>query len=228
MTHAEINRQTDMMKKEIERYGLRLEDIWSPKSEDPGLEWRQVRSILDWVKAYKTTPLRAELKRRGYEFPPVEPDIDPETDWQRFERWIKGEPLNWSFVAKHGPIPAPATLSDAEVESTLAQIEERLAEHRVEVGIGRELPPRLRLTWLRAELTDTDFEVLGPKTFCVLDGCSGYCPGCFQRPWCESGSSCCWEEDEEAGRMVVPAIAEPFVKEPRPTAQQLRDAETAW
>jgi len=44
-----------------------------------------------------------------------------------------------------------------------------------------------------------------------LDGCTGYCPECFQRPWCEQGCDSCWKEDKEAGCSVFPDSVKRYV-----------------
>jgi len=52
------------------------------------------------------------------------------------------------------------------------------------------------------ETLDEEFEIIVDGSW-HLDGCTGYCPDCFQRPWCESGCQSCWPEDEEAGKMFL-------------------------
>lgn len=44
-----------------------------------------------------------------------------------------------------------------------------------------------------------------------MDGCSGYCPDCYQRPWCETGRSSCWTEDEKIGEMYLPDSVRKYV-----------------
>ena len=44
-----------------------------------------------------------------------------------------------------------------------------------------------------------------------IDGCSGYCPGCFQRPWCETGLTGYWPEDKKAGKMELPEEIKEYV-----------------
>lgn len=33
------------------------------------------------------------MKVEGYMFPPINPGIDPDTDWLIFERWMQGKPV---------------------------------------------------------------------------------------------------------------------------------------
>jgi len=49
---------------------------------------------------------------------------------------------------------------------------------------------------------DEEFDLLDTGWWHV-DGCSGYCPDCFQRPWCEFGIQSRWQEDEKLGKMFL-------------------------
>jgi len=69
----------------------------------------------------------------------------------------------------------------------------------VSVSFLEDIPPRLAYSHL-LEALDEEFDTL-EAGFWYLDGCTGYCPGCFQRPWCEFGTQSCWPEDEEAGEI---------------------------
>ncbi len=81
------------------------------------------------------------------------------------------------------------------------------------IGFGSDLkeglPPKILYNYLW-ETLDEIFE-LDSEGGWHLDGCSGYCPGCFQRPWCDSGLEICWPEDEEAGEMSFPDSLREFV-----------------
>ena len=75
------------------------------------------------------------------------------------------------------------------------------------------MPDRLLYEEL-LELLEEDFELLAPGTTCIVDGCTGYCPDCRSRPWCDNGLMR-WPEDEEAHCMVVPDRVKAFVSADR-------------
>jgi hypothetical protein len=83
-----------------------------------------------------------------------------------------------------------------------------LGEIHLSVDLNEGVPPRLIYEHL-LEVIEEEFELLGGVWH--LDGCTGYCPGCFQRPWCEFGTNSCWSEDEEAGCMVFPENVKRYV-----------------
>ncbi|MCB0185546.1 MAG: hypothetical protein KDE31_14860, partial [Caldilineaceae bacterium] len=72
-----------------------------------------------------------------------------------------------------------------------------------------ELPLRLLYEHL-LEILEEDFDILFSGMW-HIDGCSGYCPGCFQRPWCDFGQSSCWREDEEAGQLALIDVVQRYV-----------------
>jgi hypothetical protein len=55
---------------------------------------------------------------------------------------------------------------------------------------------------IRYDLLSEDILGAEKEQTLYFDHCSGYCPGCEIRPWCDSGQSSCWPEDEKAGKMV--------------------------
>lgn len=223
--HADnVRNRNRELKAEFDALGLSLEDVFQPIPDDLGRENGILGELLKWVRAYRACPHRRELERKGLHFPPVEPDFDPDTDWLRFERWVNHEPVSWHFTTNHGSVADPAGLTDAQVETELTRIASLLSRRGVAIGIREDVPPTLVLRYLRDYLAETRFDIAAPGSTWHVDGCSGYCPECFQRPWCDTGRSSCWPEDEDAGRMVVPESAAPFASN-CPTLCQLRDAD---
>jgi len=80
--------------------GLQLCDIWRETPDDLELENRQLLNLSQWVCLYGACPDRAKLEARGFLYPPVDPGFDPDSDWLRFERWMKGEPLTWTLLSR--------------------------------------------------------------------------------------------------------------------------------
>lgn len=63
------------------------------------------------------------------------------------------------------------------------------------IDLVEGVPARFAYSIVREVLED-EFEFIAGGCW-HIDGCSGYCPGCLQRPWCEFGGNSCWREDEE-------------------------------
>lgn len=138
--------------------------------------------------------------------------ISPESDWLRFERWLQGEPL-WQKLADKvseiaAPFRAPEHIPEHEIEDESKRLYHAIEEAGICIGLREEMPPRLLYTYLYRELDDA-FDLFDGSWH--IDGCSGYCPGCIQRPWCEVGQRGCWTEDEEAGKMYLTEELAPFV-----------------
>jgi len=202
--------ENEALKRKFQEAGLDLAAVWSPTPEDPALENRQLQALLVWLRAYQECPDRRRLEQRGFAFPPVEPDSDPDTDWVRFERWVERKPVEWNFRADFGELGVPEALTDAQIEQELARIEELLAGRGICIELQDGVPRRLVYGYLRRELHETSFEFLGSGTRIHLNACTGYCPGCFQRPWCDWGCGETWPEDEEVGHLVIPDEAKRF------------------
>lgn len=200
------------LKNEFTIRNLDLSQIWQPTPDDLELENRQLRHLLDWVDKYNECPDRKKLEALGYLFPPISFDIDPEADWYRFKRWMRGLPTRKTLVDQLPPgfkIRTSEEIPEEEIEAALDELIKQLERINYGISIANEVPPRLIYEDL-LEILDEEHEMLGMPGWC-LDGCDGYCPGCFQRPWCEQGGNCCWQEDEKAGRMVFPDSVKRYV-----------------
>jgi hypothetical protein len=94
------------------------------------LENRQLQHLLDWVSKYQECPNRKKLEAEGYLFPPINPGIDPDTDWLVFKRWVQGKPvrakmkdqLSGGFLSSE-----PESMTDEEVETVLERFFTHLA-----------------------------------------------------------------------------------------------------
>jgi hypothetical protein len=179
-----VTETNDSLKREFRQRGLDLAGVWVPTPEDPVLENGRLQALLVWVDAYTACPNRKALQKRGFEFPPVDPDCDPDSDWLKFERWMKGLPLDWSYEAEFGGLKDPDTLTDVQVERELERVLGLLETRQVYSGLSEEVPPRVEYACIVKQLKETRFEYVAPGTNCVLTGCSGDCEECLQRPWC--------------------------------------------
>lgn len=200
---------------------LDLDAVFYPTPDDLARENRALRHLLDWVEKYTTYRDRNRLEAEGYHFPPIDPGISPEEDWYRFKEWIHGHPLRAKLKSQLlvDYIPkAVEQLTDAEVEQEIGALADHLANVNVQVDLQGALPPRLLYAHL-LEILDEDFDILVSGMW-HIDGCSGYCPGCFQRPWCDTGQNLCWQEDEAAGTIALIAAVQNYVS-PSPIALPL-------
>lgn len=156
-------------------------------------------------------------------FPPISPAISPENDWYRFKEWLHGHPLRTKLreqLLRDYTPQSPEKLTDDEVESEVEKLLDLFADVSVQVELQGELPSRLLYVYLLERL-EADFDILVDGMW-HIDGCSGYCPGCFQRPWCDIGSRSCWREDEEAGKMALIELVEQYVSANPASLQLLR------
>lgn len=220
-TVAAIANPVTELKLEFTRRGLDLRQVWQPTPGQPDLECRQLEHLLNWVRKYETCRDRQAMAAAGYECPPVEPDVDPETDWLRFERWMTGRSTTCNLrhrLQQAGLMPEPDDVTDEAIRGLLPQIRDYLRRKRVELHLPTGIPGRLAYEFLFGELS-ASFDLTARGTTTHIDGCGGFCPDCFQRPWCENGRTR-WDEDEDAGYMVFPERIRPYVNVV-PTAEEL-------
>lgn len=200
------------LKNEFELRNLDLTQIWVPTPDDLELENRQLLNLLDWVKKYQECNSRKKMEDQGYEFPPISFCIDPNSDWLRFERWMAGRKIRGKLedqLLNDFQLKNPDELTDDEIVEELKRLQNHLSKLHFSVDLNEGLPPRLVYEDLLDTLGD-EFELIARGCW-HLDGCTGYCPDCFQRPWCEFGTESCWDEDEDAGVMVFPENVKRYV-----------------
>ena len=201
-----VYQQNLELKQQFKRQGLDLNEVMEFSPFDLDLENRRLEGLLDFVARYRKygSQEMMELIEGRFIFPPIFPGISPDSDWYRFELWEQGLPTRGKLLEqlpKTFEMKKPEELTDEEIGPALEQLEEALAESDYGISLNAGIPPRLVYENLLEHLGE-DFEFDCGGGWCY-DGCSGYCPGCFQRPWCETGSSSCWTEDEEAGKMYL-------------------------
>lgn len=119
-----------------------------------------------------------------------------------------------------------AEMSDAEVEAELERLLDAMKKADIRIALVEGLPDRLLYTYLLEMLQEEDQLMTGGGW--TIDGCSGYCPGCVQRPWCNSGQGLCWSEDEEAlGILFVEALKD-YVSPSPQSLELLREAQREY
>jgi len=214
------------LKLEFALRDLDLDEVFLPAPDDLERENRVLHDLLDWVEKYTEYRDRNWMEANGYLFPPIFPGISPENDWYRFKEWIQGHPLRTKLKEQLlvDYIPKdPKQLTDEEVYYELQRLSAHLSNVNVQVDLQGLLPHRLIYEHL-LEILEDKFDILVDGMW-HMDGCDGYCPGCFQRPWCESGQSLCWGEDEQAGKMEFPDIIQKYVSASPISLQLLRKSQ---
>ncbi len=226
MKNKEITpyQQNQALKKEFSELGLDLEPVMEFTPMDIDLENRRLQSLLDFVRLYRERgESQKVMELLDKPFPPIFPMISPDNDWYRFRLWLEGAPLTMKLREQAGLPP----LEKAIPEMTEEEIREAIAfrmDALKKSGIGiylQELPPPILLMAL-CEMLEEETERMEGEGW-TLDGCSGYCPGCLQRPWCNTGQSLGWAEDNEAGGMHLRAELQDFVSM-NPQSKEVLDA----
>lgn len=214
------------LKRLFDNRGLDLDAVMEFTPLDLDLENRRLQALAEFVIEYDRFGSREAMEAvQGGLFPPVFPAISPESDWHRFELWLQGEavrkPLGDMLPDKQ-PFRKPEEIGDEAIEAELERLLDAIESAQIGIALCDGLPPQLLYAYLYEKLGDI-FEVDGGGW--VIDGCSGYCPGCIQRPWCETGQSSCWDEDEEAGKMQLPEALAPYVSASPQSLALLRQAQ---
>lgn len=214
MKNKEITpyQKNQALKKQFSELGLDLDQVMYYTPMELDLENRRLQTLLDYVVLYQEYGESQEaMVALDKPYPPIHPMISPESDWYRFKLWLKGEPLKMKLRDQAGlpPLEKPITaMAEEEVEKAIQVRFEALEKVQIKVCLP-ELPPPVLLMAL-CEMLEEEWERMEGGGW-MLDGCSGYCPGCLQRPWCNTGQSLGWTEDNEAGGMHLRAELQDFV-----------------
>jgi len=226
--NTDIRLENESLKKEFKLQSLDLDAVWYPAPDNLELENRQLLSLLEWVDKYRELKSRKKMMEEGYHFPPIDPDIDPDSDWSRFELWMNGKPTSFKLldvVPSEFLFENPDQLSDGEIKSKIERLTDFLASRHIIVGFRDTVPERLIYEHLLEEMREEfDFPVEFQGSY-HLDGCHGCCPSCFQRPWCEAGITCCWPEDEKSGEMCITDSAKRYLSSSKISLSILRECQ---
>lgn len=212
--HLDVILENKSLRREFAIRDLDPEAICHLDPDDPVRENHLLKELLAWVDAYRELGNRQRMEEEGFDFPPVEPDLDPEADWLVFERWMAGLPTSLELGDPSEFFLNPDAMDDEEIAAQLKDIAEMLERHSILIDLlSRNIPVRLVYEQLRELLSEFSLPLIpndGGGAW-HIDGCSGCCPECFQRPWCESGWENVWPEDLELGRMALPECLENYV-----------------
>lgn len=206
-TDAQIYLYNEKLKAIFKKMNLNLDAIFQYTPRDLALENRRMENLLKFVEKFRECQSWEVMDLIGMPFPPVHPGISPESDQHRFELWLAGKPTSQTItkqLADTFQIKPLAEIPPEKLPKELENLAEAMSKKGYYIGLNDGIPDELVyeevFDWIGEDHLMMDGSGLGR---CVFDGCSGYCPGCFQRPWCDTGNSSCWTEDEEAGKMFI-------------------------
>lgn len=204
--------ENQSLKNEFIYRNLDLDQIFHHTPENLEYENNCLNELLDWVIKYHELGSRQKMEAEGYLFPPVDPDISPDNDWFIFEKWLKGEKIRLTLKEQLGKpyIPKnPEHLSYKQLITEIENLVQIMTEAGYSIDLNEGIPPELVYLHM-LNVLEEEFMLLA-EGWWQIDGCDGYCPGCFQRPWCESGLKSCWSEDEKAGKIVFTEEVKKYV-----------------
>lgn len=214
MSHLEIipYQENLQLRKSFKSLALDLPAVMEFTPFDLEMENGRFRQLLNFVNKYNSCKSRKTMELMDGAFPPIFPSISPESDWQRFELWIQGKEVSKKLRAqlpKSLHFISPDKLVDDQLPFETERLMLAMYEQGYSIELVDELPLRLLYEYLW-QILDDDFD-LDDEGGWVIDGCSGYCPGCIQRPWCDAGLENCWPEDLKAGKMHLPEELDSYV-----------------
>ena len=198
-------RLNSFLKESFKNLNLDLEEVMEFTPDDLNLENGRLHHLLDFIEKYRLYGSKEAMESvlGPYLYPPIFPGIDPWSDWYRFELWLEGKPTRLSIRAQLPAalhLPKPEEVRAEELETILVQLKSAMLDAGFDCLFQDDIPAPLIYQYLYEQL-DEVYELDYGGGFWNLDGCSGWCPGCFQRPWCEFGQQLGWAEDETAGKM---------------------------
>ena len=220
---GDIYLENQRLKKEFEKLNLPLDEVMEFVPYNLEIENRRLENLLNYTKKYLECRSKKVMELSNQPFAPVFPSISPENDWRRFEKWINGQPViqkTKDRLPKDYNIIPTSELSDERLAEELHIIRSLFAMSGYYINWQDGVPNRLVYQAILDGLEEEDFGGEGWHN----DGCSGYCPGCIQRPWCDTGLDSCWTEDEEAGKLHLPEELKDYVS-PSPISLEILRAE---
>ena len=203
MSHPELQPlvKNQKLKDAFIRLGLHLSAVMEYQPYNLELENKRLEQLLHFVFKYYACEDRDAMEVIGMATPPIFPRISPDSDWSRFKLWLAGKAVKQKLrdrLPHSFEILPPHRIGLLEAQQACDRLEAALNRIGIGVSLVEDLPPIIAYRYMWEQL-DEEFE-LGTDGW-VIDGCSGYCPGCLQRPWCESGQEDAWPEDQEIGKI---------------------------
>jgi len=91
--------------------------------------------------------------------------------------------------------PHPDKLHSQELEAKFNELLDIMAEHDFYYELVEDLPIEIGYKYLVEEFLFEEEQVLPKGWRCHVNGCGGYCPGCFQLDYCKIWSET-WTKEE--------------------------------
>lgn len=209
----EVFAENRRLKKDFEKLNLDLEPVFNFTPYDLDLENRRLSYLLNFVEKYiESGKSQKTMELIDLPFPPIHPGISPESDWFRFNLWLEGKAVRKKLknqIEGFATFKEPNQLKLEEAESELKRLQASVQKVGFSFSLNNGIPAQVVYEYIWETLEE--FFELDEGGGWSLDGCSGYCPGCFQRPWCDSGLEMSWPEDKKIGKMDLPDILKPYV-----------------
>jgi hypothetical protein len=172
----------------------------------PNKDWTpETQKNLDLQLENQT--LHTELKLKGAMIK-MAPDLDPVLQneflksicaFEQATNQPPGVPLSTLFPPDYH-FPPPGSLSSEQLCAKLDDIEQILFNNQVQLDFVDNLPDEVIYKHLVEQLLPTE-TITAPTTsngFTIINGCSGWCEGCFQKEYCETSEELDAEEAAEA------------------------------
>jgi len=98
-------------------------------------------------------------------------------------------PVNFEF-------PLPEHLNDEELEDKLDDIEDIFMDNNIFLDLVEKCPDRIIYKYILNEVLSDKIAVSRPTDLRYhISGCDGWCPDCFQQPYCDTWKDI-WDENE--------------------------------
>ncbi|MFH0879721.1 MAG: hypothetical protein V2A34_08410 [Lentisphaerota bacterium] len=201
VNEQEITRRAEDLKAWFSGRGLDPDKIFL-LPEDLERRVASHKNLVRWACAWDVCKSRGKMEKMGFKYPPVDPCVDPDTDWATFEQWITGVSHEWSLSEQVRDYETADVVDEQTARERVDIMRQWLAERNVEAFLQPELPLRIQYACLLHIARNETFPPIQKGTNLVV-GCDAFCPDCLQRFWCEDGRETSWPEDEDAGEMVL-------------------------
>lgn len=88
-------------------------------------------------------------------------------------------------------LPPISTMSEEQIANKVDEISDILLSHNINLDFCEKTPASLIYNYLISEIIPNDEinAITIEGCFTTFNGCTGYCPGCFQKDYCENS----WE-----------------------------------
>ncbi len=132
--------------------------------------------------------LKSKLNLKGGSFR-EEHGVPPEIENAFLKNVLEFEetepiPMYQYLHIKPDTFPAEKDLNGKELEEQYNQLEQLLNAHNIVIDLQPDLPRRFAYKFLTEEVLYEKYVFIEGMTL-HLDGCTGYCPDCFQLDYCD-------------------------------------------